>query len=95
LDNGDPVEEKALEAPILIEITPVWEGIALELSQAVIIGLAFIRGPQAAEVTAFLDHEEVLDRVALLLAAVVVLLVRGIGGAVYRSLSTIMPNRGG
>jgi hypothetical protein len=45
-------------------------------------------------VTGLIDHEEVLDRVALLLAAVVVLLVLGIAGAVDRSLSTIMPKRG-
>jgi hypothetical protein len=70
------------------------EGIALQLSQAFIIGLSFIRGTQEADVTALIDHEEVLDRVAFLLAAVVVLLVLGIGGAVDRSLSAIMPKRG-
>src|SRR5918994_7094958 len=71
LDDGDPVEDKALEAHILIETTPVREGIALELSQAFIIGLPFICGTQEADVTALIDHKEVLDRVALLLAAVV------------------------
>jgi hypothetical protein len=95
LDDGDPVEEKALEAHILIETTPVREGIALELSQAFIMGLPFIRRTQEADVTAFIDHEEVLDRVALLFAAVVVLLVLGIGGTVDRPLSAIMPKRGG
>jgi hypothetical protein len=43
LDNGDPVEEKALGAPILIEITPVREGIALELSQAFIMSVIVLR----------------------------------------------------
>jgi hypothetical protein len=95
LDDGDPVEDKALEAHILIEPTPVGERIALQLRQAFIIGLPFIRGTQEADMTALIDHEEVLDRVALLLAAVVVLLVLGIGGAVDRSLSAIMPKRGG
>jgi hypothetical protein len=95
LDDGDPVEDKALEAHILIEPTPVGERIALQLRQAFIIGLPFIRGTQEADVTALIDHEEVLDRVALLLAAVVFLLVLGIGGAMDRSLSAIMPNRGG
>jgi hypothetical protein len=95
LDDGDPVEDKALEAHILIETTPEREGIALKLSQAFIIGLPFIRGTQEADVTALIDHEEVLDRVALLLAAVVFLLVLGIGGAMDRSLSAIMPKRGG
>jgi hypothetical protein len=95
LDDGDPVEDKALEAHILIETTPVGERIALQLRQAFIIGLPFIRGTQEADVTALIDHEEVLDRVALLLAAVVFLLVFGIGGAMDRSLSAIMPKRGG
>jgi hypothetical protein len=94
LDDGDTVEDKTLEAHILVEATAVWQGIALELSQAFIMRLPFIRGTQEADVTALIDHEEVLDRVALLLAAVVVLLVLGIGGAVDRSLSAIMPKRG-
>jgi len=95
LDDGDPVEEKALEAPILIETTPMREGIALQFSQVFSTGLAFIRGTQEADVTALIDHEEVLDRVAFLFAAVVFLLVLGIGGAMDRSLSAIMPKRGG
>jgi hypothetical protein len=95
LDDGDPVEEKTLEAPIVRETTPVREGIALQLRQAFVIGLPFIRGPQEADGTALIDHEEVLARVALLLTAVVVLLVLGIGGAVDWSLSAIMPTRGG
>jgi hypothetical protein len=95
LDHGDSVADKALEAQILIEVTPVREGIALQLSQAFIIGLSFICGTQEADVTALSDHEEVLDRVALLLAAVVVLLVLGIGRAMERSLSAIMPKSGG
>jgi hypothetical protein len=94
LDDGDPVEEKALEAHILIETTPVRQGIALQLGQAFIIGLPFIRGTQEADVTALIDHEKVLDRVALLLATVEFLLVLGIGRTVDRSLSTIMPKRG-
>jgi hypothetical protein len=95
VDDGDPVKDKTLEAPILIETTPVREGIALQLRQAFIIGLPFIRGTQEADVTALIDHKEVLERVALLLAAVVVLLVLGISGAMDRSLRAIMPKRGG
>jgi hypothetical protein len=94
LDDGDPVEAKTLEAHLLVEATAAWQGIALQLSQAFIMRLPFIRGTQEADVTGLIDHEEVLDRVALLLAAVVVLLVLGIGWAVDRSLSAIMPKRG-
>jgi hypothetical protein len=95
LDDGDTVEDKALEPHILVEATAMWQGIALQFSQAFIMCLPFIRGTQEADMTALIDHEEVLDRVALLLAAVVFLLVLGIGGAVDRSLSAIMPKRGG
>ena len=93
MDDGDPVEEKALETHILIEATAMWQGIALQFSQAFIMCFPFIRGTQEADMTALIDHEEVLDRVALLLAAVVFLLALGIGGAVDRSLSAIMPKR--
>ena len=95
LDDGDTVEDKALETHILVEATAMWQGIALQFSQAFIMCLPFIRGTQEADMTALIDHEEVLDRVALLLAAVVFLLALGIGGAVDRSLSAIMPKRGG
>ena len=94
LDNADVGQDESLEAHILIEITSGGQAIALQLSQDFIVGLPFIRGTQEADGTALIDHEEVLDRVALLLAAVVCLLVLGIGGTVDRSLSTIMPKRG-
>src|SRR5215813_11272597 len=74
LDDGDTAEDKTLEAHILVEATAAWQGIALQLSQAFIMRLPFICGTQEANVTGLIDHEEVLDRVALLLAAVVFLL---------------------
>jgi hypothetical protein len=95
LDDGDAVEDKTLEAPILVEATARGQGIARQFSQNFILCLPFIRGTQEADVTALIDYEEVLDRVALLLAAVVLLLVLGIGGAMDRSLRAIMPKRGG
>ena len=95
LDDGDPGEDKALEAHILVEATAAWQGIALQISQGFIIGLPFIGGTQEANMAGLIDHEEVLERVALLLAAVIFLLLFGIDGAVDRSLSAIMPKRGG
>jgi hypothetical protein len=95
LNDGDPIEDKALETPILVEATAMWQGIALQFSQVFIVCLPFIGGTQEADVTALIDHEEVFERVALLLATVEFLLVLAIGGAVDRSLSAIMPKRGG
>jgi hypothetical protein len=95
LDGGDPVEDTALEAPILVEATAVGESLVLPLCQAFITGFAFIRSTQEADGTGLLAHTEVVARVALLLPTLVFLLVFGIGGAVDRSLRTIMPQRGG
>jgi hypothetical protein len=79
----------------LIETTAPWDGIAFQISQAFIMRLPFIGGTQEADMTGLLDYEEGFDRMALLLATVVVLLVLWIDWAVDRSLRTIMPTRGG
>ena len=94
LDNRDVGQDESLEAHILIEITSGGQAIALQLSQDFIVGLPFIGSTQEANLTGFINHKEVFDRMACLFAAVVFLLVFWIGRAVDRSLSTIMPNRG-
>ena len=94
LDDGDPVEEKALEAHILVEATALWQSLALQFSQVFIGCLPFRRGTQEADVTGLIDHEEVLDRVALFLATVVFRLSFWIGWAMDRAFGTIMPKRG-
>jgi hypothetical protein len=95
LDDRDARQKKSLEALILIQATAGWQGIACQLCNALISGLSFTGVAQEADVTGLVDHEEVFDRVALFLAAVVFLLFLGIGRAMDRSLSAIMPKRGG
>jgi hypothetical protein len=95
LNDRDLVQHKALESLIVIEVTPAWEAITRQLRQAFVLFLAFNGVTQAADVTGLLDDQQVVDRVALLLAAVVVLLVFGIDWAMDRSLSAIMPTRRG
>jgi hypothetical protein len=94
LEDADTVEYKTLESPILGEATAVWQAIALQIRDAFIMHLAFIRGTQEAHVTALMNHEQVFDRVALLLATIMVLLFLWIFWAVDWSFSTIMPKRG-
>ena len=94
LDHGDPVEDKTLEAHILVEATAVWQGIAFQIRDTFIMHLAFIRGTQEAHVTGLIDYEQVVDRVARLLATIMVLLFLWICGAVDWSFSPIMPKRG-
>jgi hypothetical protein len=95
LNHRDPIQHKALEPHILIEGTPVGQGIIGQLREAFVLCLAFHRVTQEAHATGLLDHDEGLDRVALLLTAVVFPLFLGIGGAVDRSLRAIRPTRGG
>ena len=80
MDDGDAVEDKAVEAPILGEATAMWQAIARRFRQAFLIRLLFRGGTQEADVTALIDHEAVLDRVARLLAPVAFPLVLGSGG---------------
>ena len=94
LEHRDPLASIPLEPPLLIATTAVWEGIALQSGQVCVVGLPCRGGPQTAHRTSLLDHVEVLDRMTLLLAAVVCLLVLGSGWAVERACRTIMPHRG-
>jgi hypothetical protein len=89
------VKHQALESHILIEVTPAWEGITSQRREALVMFLAFHGVTQAAAVTGLIDDEQVVDRVALLLAAGVCLLVLWIGWAMDRSRSAILPKRGG
>jgi hypothetical protein len=94
LDDGGPVESKTLKAPILVEAPAVWQGLAFEIRDAVIMHLACIRSTQEAKVTGLVDHAQVFDCVALLLATIMVLLCFWIFWAVDRSCSPIRPTRG-
>jgi hypothetical protein len=67
---------------------------ALQIREALRIGLPFLGSTQATHGAGRIDHEEVFERLAFLLAAVVVFLALGIGWTVDWSFSTIMPNRG-
>src|SRR5215510_7181449 len=94
LDNGHANQHKALKAHLLIATTPRGQRVALKLCEALIRQLPFLRGAQTANATSFIEHQEVVARVALLFATVI--LVRFFRG--FRTLdwafSIIMPTRG-
>jgi hypothetical protein len=94
LDDRDVLQAESLEALILIQAAARWQGIASELCHALIRGLAFIGVAQEAHVTGLVDHKEVFERVTLLLATIIFLLLFGICRAVDRPFGTIMPKRG-
>ena len=95
LDKGDVLQAASLEALILIQTAARGQGLGSELCQALIRGVTFSSVAQKTPVTGLVDHEEVFQRVTLLLPTVIFLWRFGIGRAVDRTCSAIMPNRGG
>jgi hypothetical protein len=94
LDDGAPSQDASLETHLLVETTPKRQVIARQFREAFTMCLARIGRTQEAHGTGRIDHEQVFDRVALLLAPVRLLLLLGIARTVAWSLSTIMLKRG-
>jgi len=94
LNDRDPMLEESLEALLLIQTAARWQGRASELCHALSRGVAFRGVAQEAHVTGLVDHEEVFERVTLLLATVIFLLLFGICRAVDWTFGAIMPKRG-
>ena len=94
LDDRDVLQAESLEALILRQTAAGWQGIPSQLCQALIRGFAFTGVTQEAHVTGLVDYEEVFERVAFLLATVILLLLLRIGRAVDRTFGAIMPKRG-
>ena len=95
LENRDPRPQESLEALILLQTTASWQGIPGELRKALLRRFAFIGGAQEGHVTGLLDHQEVFERVMLLLAAVICFLFFRIFRTLDWPFRTIMPKRGG
>ena len=87
-------QEESLESRILIETTTGWQHIARQIRNALIMRPAFIGGTQKANVTGLSDHEEVFDRVAFLLATVILLLIFRVFRTLDGSFGPIMKKRG-
>ena len=94
LDDRDVRQAKPLKALILIQATAGWQRIAGQFGNRLISGFPFVGMAQEAHVTGLRAHEEVFERVTLLLATVIVLLLFGIDRALNRTFGTIMPKRG-
>jgi hypothetical protein len=94
LTDRNARQAESLEALILIQTTAGGQAIPGELRDALLRCFAFMRVAQEGDVTALIDHEEVFERVPLLLAAVVVFLLLRIFRTLDWPFSTIMPKRG-
>ena len=94
LEDRDPRQDESLEALILVETTTGWQGRARLLRQALIRCFTFTGIAQEANVTGLIDHQEVFERVTLLLATVIFFLLLWIFRALDRSFGPIVHKRG-
>ena len=94
LEDREPMLEESLEALILIQAAPGGQGIARQLCPTLSRRFAFTGVAQEAHVTRLMDHEEVFERVTLLLATVILLWLFWIVRAVDRTFGALMPKRG-
>jgi hypothetical protein len=93
LEDRDARYEKPLKALILIQATAGWQGIACQLGHALIRGFPFTGVAQETHVTGLIDHEEVFERVACLLATVIFLLRLRVFRTLDGPFSPIMKKR--
>lgn len=94
LDNGDILQAESLEALLLRQTAARGQGIGSALCQALLRGFAFSSVAQQAHGTGLIEHEEVFQRVTRRLPTVICWWLFGIGRAVDRTCSAIMPTRG-
>src|SRR5215216_1798796 len=87
-------QEESLESRLLIETTTGWQRIARQIRNALLMRPAFRGGTQKAHVTGLSDHEEVFDRVAFLLATVILVLIFRVFRTLDGSFGPIMKTRG-
>jgi hypothetical protein len=90
-----PRQKASPEALSWRQTTASWQGVPGELRHALLRRLAFRGGAQEDNVTGLLAHQEGVERVMRLRAAVLFFLCRRIFRTLEGPFRTIMPTRGG
>ena len=93
-DDLDVVECEGQEAEILEQPAPRGQGVRGGIGHALIVGAASVSVTEQEDRERRVDQPHVFQRVTLLLPTVIFLLLFGIGRAVDRTFSAIMPKRG-
>lgn len=93
--DHDVDDREPLKAHILIQDASAREGVRFFINQGFIMPLTRIGGAQKADATAFINQENVLDRVTFLLATVILALFIRIYGSLDGSFGAIMIKKGG
>lgn len=88
-------DRKTLKAQVLIQDTVWWKRIPFLVGQTLIVPAPLIRSAEKANLAIGSNQDEVFERVAVLLAALVEGLFVGITGSVDRALGPIVEKRDG
>jgi hypothetical protein len=95
LNDHNPFNLKALKSPILIQLTSCGKLIAFTVCCPFIMTRSFPGFSQTPHSAMLINHDDVLDGVIFLLAAVVPFLFFGITWTIYRSFCSVMDKKGG
>jgi hypothetical protein len=87
-------QKESMESCILVKTTARWQRIARQICDTLIVRLTFIGGTQKANVTGLVNHEEVFERMAFLLATVILLLILRVFWTLDGSFGPIVKKRG-
>ena len=94
LDDHNAIDVKPLKTHVLIQRTSCWKMIAFTVSCSFIMTCSFPGLAQTPHPAMLINNDDILDRVILLLAAVVPFLFFWITWAIYRSFCSIMDKKG-
>lgn len=95
LFDADLGHTKALKAHILIQDTVAWEAIVFLIRHGFVVPTPFVGGTQKRNRAVLPDQQQILDRMLLVLAAIVKPLFIGITRPVYRSFGPVVEKRDG
>ena len=95
LDDHNAIDVKPLKTHVLIQRTSCWKMIAFTVSCSFIMTCSFPGLAQTPHPAMLINNDDILDRVILLLAAVVPFLFFWITWAIYRSFCSVMDKKGG
>ncbi len=94
LCNRDVRDGKSLKPHVLIQHTVGRQGVPFIINDRLVVPLARIRSTQEANHTGVIDQQDILDRVAFLLAAVILHLFIGVYGSLDWTFRAIMIKKG-
>ncbi len=92
--NRDVRDGKPLKPHVLIQDASRRQGVALIIDQGLVVPLARIRATQKANPTRLINQQDILDRMAFLLPAVVLRLLVGVYGSLDGTFGPIMIKKG-